>query len=161
MRISLSKYWKKNVIFIIIIALVISTVLLLAIMNSNLTEPTIPVLLVSLYDLIVLCMVFSVRRLLGYICIKTNMIIQIQSFFSSSKKTVYLDKPIFFKKLQLIEGAFSIKQFIIISNESISDEMFFNENRLGVICKIIEDKPHIIICPHDENIMRALTFYTN
>lgn len=82
-------------------------------------------------------------------------------FFSSSKKTVYLDKPIFFKKLQLIEGAFSIKQFIIISNKSISDEMFFNENRLGVICKIIEDKPHIIICPHDENIMRALTFYTN
>ena len=86
MRISLSKYWKKNVIFIIIIALVISTVLLLAIMNSNLTEPTIPVLLVSLYDLIVLCMVFSVRRLLGYICIKTNMIIQIQRFFFFEQK---------------------------------------------------------------------------
>ena len=158
MRINLSKYWKKSVILMIIIASIISVTLLIVIIFGNLTETYIPVLMVALYDLIVFYTVFSVRRLLGYICIKTNKIIQIQNIFTSRKKTVYLDKPILFKKLQLIEGAFSIKQFVIISNRPISDESYYKERRLAVICKTVESKPYTIICPYDERIMRLLTF---
>lgn len=115
MKIYLSKYWRQSGIFNFCFMIFLVAGLIAFCIWSNDKEDYIMVLCVSVYVLILGCMLLGSKRFLTYSIIEKNQI-HSYSFFSKELCVISTEKPVYYAIFNTPQGG-RIAKFIVISNE--------------------------------------------
>lgn len=148
MRIYLSNYWKKNLIvgIVIVFIIVIITVIFCA---WNYDEEDYILIVGSIFFVLLFCYLISLSlKLIRYVTEENKQLVM-YSFRKQKKGSLSLDSDIYYEVLSLIEGAYSRKDFVVLSNmpfESFQKRGVFG---LAKICKEIDTNGEQIIAPYN------------
>lgn len=166
MKVYLSKYWNKSCIFsVFIISLAIIFTLLFCIAYPD-EEMYILILCLLVYVLIYCYLLYISLKLIRYI-IKENRQVTMYSFPKRKMSSLNLDAEVYYEVLPLIEGMYSVKKFIILSNFPFEPYKNRSNKRkllgLAKVCKEIDVDGKQIIMPYKNeyvsNLLNGSTCY--
>ncbi|MGN0487180.1 MAG: hypothetical protein ACI4GB_08090 [Acutalibacteraceae bacterium] len=159
MKLYLSKYWKDTCMFgfFIILMIIVSTISFCIWSHDD-----------EDYLLIIGALIFiSIFGYLMYVSLKLvrytiteNEKVTMYSFNGNQLCSIDLDKDVYYEVLTLIEGAYSKKKFIIISNERFDPYRKSTDIGLAKICKLIDINKKQIILPYEKPALALIGFAT-
>lgn len=149
MRIYLSDYWEKNLIvgiaFVFII--VISTIIFCVWSHD---EEDYILIVGSLAFVLLFCYLISLSlKLIRYVTEENKQLVM-YSFRKQKKGSLSLDSDIYYEVLPLMEGTYSRKDFVVLSNKPFASFQKRGVFGLAKICKEIDTTGEQIIAPYND-----------
>lgn len=152
MKVYLSKYWNKSCIFsafIIFVAIILTLLFCIAYPDEEMYLLLICLLVyVSIY-----CYLLHISLKLLRYTIEENRQVTMYSFKKRKMSSLNLDADVYYEVLPLIEGMYSVKEFIILSNFPFEPYKNRSSKRkllgLAKVCKEIDADGKQIIMPYE------------
>lgn len=159
MKLYLSKYWKDTCMFgcFIILMLIVSAISF-CIWSHDAEDYLIIIgtlIFISIFGYLMHVSIKLVRY-----TITENEKVTMYSYNGNQLCSIDLDKDIYYEVLTLIEGTYSKKKFIIISNERFDPYRKSTNIGLGKICKSIDTNKKQIILPYEKSARALINFAT-
>ena len=153
MKLYLSKYWVRNCVLItlMIAVILLLTVIFCALMPDE--ENYILVILVALFEVMQCFLLILMLKLVRYVVEEDNFLVM---YSFNGKKQAFVDgnSKTYFKIFHLIEGSFSTRDFVVISNSYI--DLPKEVKGLAELCKLVDKNREQIILPYDNPYMDRL-----
>lgn len=153
MKIYLSKYWNNNLIFMLaMIALIIVCTVIFCVLLPD-EENYILVILIALFEAL-LCFVLSLMlKLVRYVDEEDKFLVM-YSFAGKKQAFIDVNAKTYFKVFRLVEGSFSTRDFVVISNSYI--DLPKEVKGLAELCKLVDKNKKQIILPYENPYMERL-----
>ena len=153
MKIYLSKYWNNNSIFMLVMIalIIICTVIFCALMPDE--ENYILVILVALFGALQCFLLSLSLKLVRYVAVEDNFLVM-YSFAGKRLSSIDLNSKTYFKIFHLLEGVFSARDFLVISNSYI--DLPKKVKGLAELCKLVDANKDQIILPYDNPYIERL-----
>lgn len=148
MRIYLSDYWKKNLIvgIIFVFIIVVSTGIFCV---WNYDEEDYFLIVGSLFFVLLFCYLISKSLTLVRYVTEEDKQLVMYSFRKQKKGSLNLDSKIYYEVLPLMEGSYSRKDFVVLSNKPFASFQKRGVFGLAKICKEIDANGGQIIAPYN------------
>ena len=149
MRIYLSNYWRKSLTFgvIIIFTLVIATIIFCAWSHDD--EDYILVICSIFYISVFFYLTAISTKLARYVAKENNQFVM-YSLGGKKLSSLNYESDVYYEILPLVEGMYSTRNYIVISNFSFVSYRKRRVTGLSKICKLIDENGNQIIMPYSE-----------